>query len=1678
MRRCLLSRGLWMLAALLALSSALPAHAQRSELEWCLLTFADTLTRDPSLMGSWAIPCPPHCFRLIAAQQVQQPLVFGSYPYDVLSSVCMSAVHSGVIDETVGGAVLVEWFWPADWSNSSTQTIFPHGSERGSLSNGVQSAAVPAERIPLPANSTDRSFTVWTRGLRLGQRRVAPFSPRSGHLHVHYEPLYAVSILLVMGGRNATHFFNDVFLFFSAESNAGSWRQLPDAPFSPRSDMAVIRDSWDASVPAPAVSGFYIFGGQTEDACGLSELGVCSGELWRAQFTLSGDSIDGASVRWVGVTRLPFLARCGASFSSGWQPLGLRYAIIAGQASYSDPSCLSPPASYNAVWYSYSPANASTWWKGPDAPFSPRRSMEDLRLYGLRALHRSYWDLGIVLAGGVRYVSHRYDPGSASATLTSAVMFSEVWKCELQTMPSDPSTWSRDCVWGVLTNDPVSPIGSLPFPVASTTVDNWGTDTLIIPSGMASDSAIRRWQRTPSPDVAEPFTGPVNVTWQLIVQGEMNRTGSDWPTWAELNEHHFQLPWETWMDEAELNDPHGSFQLGSEWVLSVNTLSFQWEKGMSCAHPQSKALTETPGDPNPFVYQAAPSHNSTRGRFNFAIRRRDHAIPMLLHVDWDRWVDFTVLAMSGGRSGDRYLNDWVNINSALCLPPDDPSYLAVLGPVVPLYNRTIKPQGVKALSPGTELDVACASDDYHWEPEEEGYGVWLLCAANGMWVDPFYFTVRRCVRTALQCPPPLEDLGEGCQLPVPIISRLLVNSPDVVQRDAVTVLNVPPYSTQLTILGSGFVQPLRVTIAGYECLWPELVPDAFNRSSGHVCVNGTARHPTPQCVDYAGEVRCEMPMYFRSKMRVGVESGPDAIVAMAVTERAGQFATVSTAVPVIQAMYSKHCTSLDATSLVDCPVTHPFEIEVDVDVETMDEDSLWFTPQVSLSLSSGVLWLSCSAYERPSSSSLVNTNCTVHPHLGRRYQLQVTSYASQLTSAPAFLSFAECPAGHSTDYDAPADATDLCKPCEAGWSTGNATNQPACTPCRPGQYAPHGGTPSCLSCPLGQYTPLTNSTHCMRCDPNSYQTYAGADRCDLCDLNRYIRYGPANVSDSAIFCASCPALTSCATNGTISAGRGAYVLIDQTSGAIESVPCSPDACVGRQDSAAVATSAQVVGSSRLPVYNSCGMNRLPAYSRDDPDLAATDGCNVLCAQCVSGYSEVSGRCIACASTQWGALLALLLVLLLLVYALHRVPHDFTGSATWMIGTYFLQESTLFFAGSWMPLVPGLVQLQLFKDPESYWNAAVERSSDSSSLWYAAVCVVPLSDYGKVAVQLLSPLMAVAALGVVWAVHSTSGWLLQRYFSDAGRTRLHRAFEWLFQFDPTASHPRRFASAGLLSEEDGPRKEVEVPSSSSSSPGGSSFLYQRTLLRLAFICYAGVTLTCLRFFRLQAVGDFGSRVADFPQIAPAAAQYRALLPLVVLVLVLFVGGLPCALCAVMWRANRRGAIEHLHSGGAASSEVVSPTRQDVLLQQLVCMFQPRCWWYAPVLVGRRLLLALVLVLVVDPSVWAWLTLCNSAILALHAFTLPYRRRFDNHAELLCLSTLTLQTTLLSAYPPPITSAPLLAVLLALLLLSLAPLLYSVGLRCWLRLPHIGRPPLSQPLLLGVSDLPPYDRPMEL
>ena len=290
---------------------------------------------------------------------------------------------------------------------------------------------------------------------------------------------------------------NDVWLYLAMRdqlsfdaytSRNGVWFRLPDAPFTPRSEMASrlqpggVGDAF-AGIPYQATRSIllHLFGGQTSHSCGLRVLGQCSDEVWQMNITRIGDSAaisydmsePGFSLVWTRVGRLTFGARCGMAVDSDYRLYSSRQraavALVGGQLSYSDTEqCAAAIETVNSVWLSSWP-QLSDWRRGRDAPFSPRRSMQSDDVYVdsddslfIRSWFYMKYDKSTSLTGGIRYIAHRRQQAvTGNAVLTQAELYAGVWTCTLPTPELDPTP--LDCDWAHS-----YPIANLSRPMPST----------------------------------------------------------------------------------------------------------------------------------------------------------------------------------------------------------------------------------------------------------------------------------------------------------------------------------------------------------------------------------------------------------------------------------------------------------------------------------------------------------------------------------------------------------------------------------------------------------------------------------------------------------------------------------------------------------------------------------------------------------------------------------------------------------------------------------------------------------------------------------------------------------------------------------------------------------------------------------------------------------------------------------------------------------------------------------------------------------------------------------------------------------------------------------------------------------------------------------------------------------
>ena len=685
-----------------------------------------------------AVICPANCTSQLSASHTSTRTsasispVLGSYPYSPSSPICLAAIHAGIIADSIGGGVLVSRFYRHDWSATTNQTIYPFDAWRGSLSNGVLSGDVDSSSYDVPAGSREWSYTVRGRGDFVVQRRQAPFSPRAGHAHQAFIQRYAYpngtfthfTVHLVAGGYNGSHYLNDVHVATARLDAVGedmTWYQLEDAPFTPRSEVLVAR----FVVPQPLLSLFLV-AGQTSHACGLYELGVCSREVWMVN--MSVDAFSGVpSILWTSRAALPdaMASRCGSAVASGFDNFNNeygRYVLIAGQLSYSDSSCSTPPITVSEQWLMNVSTQSVT--RIADAPFSPRR-----------------WNGGggaRTVVGGIRHVNISLTAAGV-VRLSGSEVYADGWICGSSLGCYRRSTADSEGIRPDFRVQVPTSAGAFYSTLAMGKPIYSGTDWTAALSfgGVLPAAALEQWRNT--------HEVVVNATMVIDDDDKM--------------ESSIQMRFRAVLNETELNNPDSSYALGAGWATGYGFLPLTVESHRVSVslHERPRVFADSVNDSSWWTPMAASSNATRRPRHNFDLRRRDHSATALWLPLWRKWpyalaswISTSSQWVSGGRSGSQYYNDIVLSLPQRCLLPNDSSYHQALGPVqtLPVSDSQWTLWFQNSAMMGASVTAFCPTG-YHFDPPSFNNSAQLFCHADSMWIDPVVHTVRRCVRDPL-----------------------------------------------------------------------------------------------------------------------------------------------------------------------------------------------------------------------------------------------------------------------------------------------------------------------------------------------------------------------------------------------------------------------------------------------------------------------------------------------------------------------------------------------------------------------------------------------------------------------------------------------------------------------------------------------------------------------------------------------------------------------------------------------------------------------------------------------------------------------------------------------------------------------------------------------------------------
>jgi len=416
----------------------------------------------------------------------------------------------------------------------------------------------------------------------------------------------------------------------------------------------------------------------------------------------------------------------------------------------------------------------------------------------------------------------------------------------------------------------------------------------------------------------------------------------------------------------------------------------------------------------------------------------------------------------------------------------------------------------------------------------------------------------------------------------------------------------------------------------------------------------------------------------------------------------------------------------------------------------------------------------------------------------------------------------------------------------------------------------------------------------------------------------------------------------------------------------------------------------------------CGANRLPA---DD---------NLLCGKCQPGFSEWSGQCVECPAANAAMIILLIAASFLFVLFIYMVSarHDSVTAGTVGIFIYFWQ-TTIIVAG-----------------PTASWLRAFSFLQFDVKGVSSGMCVVPLTAFERLALDVLEPLLFVAELGLLMLLHK---FVIDRCLVPKRRETqsLPRVYNDIANgdqdVDPAPLSPSSSirAAEAPLSGPDGNSSDRSVRKDSPVNDNERRNLfdplewrfntaaYARTLVALVFFSYSRITQVVFQYLNCVDVRDT-SVVQAFPEINCESPLYLRWRVVIILMLVLVVIGVPAFVLYILWRERRK--VERCYTAqGSFKIEFAAFRRFGIFFEPFMHAFR---WWHAVILIRRMLTLA-IFIFATDAqgTKYALLGALHCLSLIVNVWCRPYRVLHNNSLETVQLFVLTMITFCIVADPVP-------------------------------------------------------------
>jgi alpha-tubulin suppressor-like RCC1 family protein len=502
-----------------------------------------------------------------------------------------------------------------------------------------------------------------------------------------------------------------------------------------------------------------------------------------------------------------------------------------------------------------------------------------------------------------------------------------------------------------------------------------------------------------------------------------------------------------------------------------------------------------------------------------------------------------------------------------------------------------------------------------------------------------------------------------------------------------------------------------------------------------------------------------------------------------------------------------------------------------------------------------------------------------------------------------------CPTASFTTTD--HDIT--CTACRPGQST-NKTQIPfTCQDCLPGYFADNV---TCSPCASGTFTATGASESCTRCPDGTFAAFSGQTVCNTC----------TNIE--GVTC----------KDGDINNNENVWVQI-QSNGDIVAIDCPTGYCKSQFQ---------------------CANNRKP-FSE-----------NVLCGQCLDGYTEWNGECVYCEKANGGFIF--LIICLSWFYVLFT--HYISNTANHRSGA----TTTFFYFVQICYMETGAV---------SNWLSWISIFNFAPHNVGGATCILPLTLYESFAINLFIPALFFGQLFLTLVTHySLVRWLPLLYNQLNWRQKCCTPMENMIHAD----HP----------------KTILFPWKN----------YGRTTLVLFLWSYTQISSTVIQFFQCTSVPNTSYYiVANNPGIDCNSTTYKQWQIMAIFILIVVVILIPVGIMVKLWKF--RFAMKTFRQKRDRHANEIE------FIQLWGVLFEPyhgRFWfWEIIVILGRRIsMVTLNTVMSAAPLykqlVFTWF----------HAFTgiiqlkwKPFHARFDNQLEQIFIFILLLLSTVLIVAKAPFT-----------------------------------------------------------